>query len=280
MNIKLFFLLSLLLLISTFYSCNNSKNEDMSNQKKVIFLHHSTGNNIWKGNVSKYSYKLFKEGDVQKWIKKYNKKNEIKINIKEQAFPKKQPYGWKNMPFDYYNIWVKNAGDKPFKEEPTLEILTKQYDLIIWKHCYPVGRISENKDSADINSEERTLENYKLQYEALKNKMLEFPDTKFLVWTGAAQVKGGTNEEDAKRQKEFIDWLRNDWSQKGDNIYLWDFYELETEGGLYQKDEYAASTTDSHPNKKFSHTIAPYFGQRIADVINGKGDEKTITGKN
>ena len=251
----------------------------MSNQKKVIFLHHSTGNNIWKGNVSKYSYKLFKEGDVQKWFKKYNKNREQRINVKEMAFPKKQPYGWKNMPFDYYNIWVKNAGDKPFKEEPTLEILTKQYDLIIWKHCYPVGRIIEDKDSADINSEVRTIENYKLQYEALKNKMLEFPETKFLVWTGAAQVKGGTKEDDAKRQKEFTDWLRTEWDTKGDNIFLWDFYELETEGGLYLKDEYAASATDSHPNKEFSHIVAPFFGQRIADVINGEGDEKAITGK-
>ena len=65
----------------------------MSGQKKVVFLHHSTGNNIWKGNVSKYSYKLFKEGDVQKWFKKYNKKSEQKINVIEMAFPKKAPYG-------------------------------------------------------------------------------------------------------------------------------------------------------------------------------------------
>ncbi|MBN1251031.1 MAG: hypothetical protein JXR51_16390 [Bacteroidales bacterium] len=251
----------------------------MKKQKRAIFLHHSTGSNIWKGNVSKYSYKLFKEGDVLKWIKKYNKKNKTDFKVEEKAFPKKQPYGWKNMPFDYYNIWVKNGGNELFMEEPTLEILSKKYELIIWKHCYPVSAISKNKDTADINSEERTVENYKLQYIALKEKMHEFPETKFLVWTGATHVKGGTNEESAKRMNEFVNWVRAEWNEKGDNIFLWDFYELETEGGIYLKDDFAESLSDSHPNKIFSGSIAPYFGQRIVDVLSGLGDEKPITGK-
>ncbi|MDF1550702.1 MAG: hypothetical protein P1P88_22965, partial [Bacteroidales bacterium] len=171
------------------FSCSNQNTEDISIENKAIFLHHSTGKNILRGETSKYLYKIFKNGDVQKWLKKYNKENNTSYIVDDQLFPKKEPYGWRNYPYDYYNIWVKNAGVNPYKEEPTLEILTKEYGVIIWKHCYPVSGILEDTGNPDINSEEKRLENYKLQYNALKGKMHKFPDTKFLVWTGATFVK-------------------------------------------------------------------------------------------
>ena len=59
----------------------------------------------------------------------------------------------------------------------------------------------------------------------------------------------------------------NEWDEEGDNIYLWDFYHLETEGGLYLKNEYAVSPDDSHPNPSFSGKAAPLFAQFIIDVI-------------
>ena len=261
------------------FSCNNKKPENMSKKDKAIFLHHSTGTTVWRGTVSKISWKLFKEGNLQKWIKKYNKKNGANYSIEEMAFPKKAPYGWRNYPYDYYNIWVKNAGEKPYMEEPTLEMLTKEYGLIIWKHCYPVSDISEDIGSPDIEAEEHRLENYKLQYEALKEKMLEFPETKFLVWTGATHAEVNTTEEKAKRMKEFTNWVRNDWDKKGDNIFLWDFYELETEGGLYLKNENMLREGDSHPNRPFAESLIPMFGKRIVDVFTNKADESNITGK-
>ena len=44
----------------------------------------------------------------------YNEEHNKNYHIKEMAFPKDAPYGWNNYPYDYYNIWVKNAGDKTF----------------------------------------------------------------------------------------------------------------------------------------------------------------------
>jgi len=79
--------------------------------------------------------------------------------------------------------------------------------------------------------------------------------------------------------KEFTDWVKNDWNEKGDNIYLWDFYMLETEGGLYLKDEYAVDSKNSHPNISFAEKIIPLFGQRIVDVFAGKADDTDMTGK-
>jgi hypothetical protein len=267
-------------------SCSKQKkNEsiDPMNTVKIIFLHHSTGGNIWLGDRSTlksvYQRKILKESAVTAWFKDHNEKNASDYQIVEQAFPKKVPYGWKNYPYDYYNIWVKNAGALPYQEEPTLEMLTRDYDVIIWKHCYPVGNILEDTGNPDINSEEKRIENYRLQYEALKRKMLEFPDTRFIVWTGAALVKSWTNEDEARRSRQFFDWVKSEWDDPDDNIYIWDLYELETEGGLFLNEDYAMTPNNPHPNNKFSGKAARLFCQRIVDVVENDGKKTSLTGE-
>jgi hypothetical protein len=250
----------------------------MGNDANIIFLHHSTGRCIWNGELSKIKIKLGFDGEVINWFDKYNEENNTTYKITENDFPKKSPYGWANYPYDYYNIWVKNAGNKPFKDEPTLEILTKQYDLIIFKHCFPVSNIKSDTGSSDINSDKKTLANYKLQYDALKNKLLEFPKTKFIVWTPTALVENNTNNDEAERANEFSEWLKTVWDTKEDNIFLWDFRALQVEGGLFFKNEYAISENDSHPNSEFSSKVAPFFCKRIVDVLKGKGDLSNMTG--
>ena len=280
MLLKNLFILFFFLSLIVFNSCKNLEETKMENQTNIIFLHHSTGDRIWNGDLSKIQRKLgFFDGDVEKWFYKYNEKSSKNYNITETNFPKNEPYGWANYPFDYYNIWVKNAGPNAYKEEPTLEILTKKYDVIIFKHCFPVSSIQADSVSNDIDSDIRTLSNYKLQYDALKKKLLEFPETKFIVWTPTALVESRTNKEEAERANEFSEWVKTVWDTKGDNIFLWDFRTLQVEGGLFFKDEYAASPTDSHPGREFSKTVAPYFCNRIVNVIEGKGDISSLTGK-
>jgi hypothetical protein len=249
---------------------NNFKSTTSQKEYKIIFLHHSTGQVIYNaGNeTNRIVRKLFpQKAYVSQWFADYNNANGTNYNITEQFFPKSKPYGWNNYPYDYYNIWVKNAGEQPYLGEPTLEILTKQYDLIIFKHCFPVSNIIEDINQPDINSPEKRIENYKLQYLALKQKLNEFPNTKFLVWTGAVQVESNTTKEQAQRAKDFFDWVKNDWDTADDNIFLWDFYELETEGGLFLKNENATNRSNSHPGKSFAAKAAPLFCQKIIEVI-------------
>ena len=250
----------------------------------VIFLHHSTGNNIWHGDKSTVKSKIQRKiGDgsaVKSWFKEYNKKNGINYKIEELYFPaagQSREYG--NFPFDYYDIWVNNAGNQPADGDPTLEILSRDHDMIIWKHCFPVGDILEDTGQGDINSREKRIENYKLQYEALKSKMHEFPETRFLVWTGAALLEENTSEEKATKTRDFFNWVRETWDEPGDNIYLWDFYELETEGGIYMKKEFAAGPGDSHPNNRFSGRAHIHFCNRIVDVIQNDGKQTKTTGE-
>jgi|WetSurMetagenome_2_1015567.scaffolds.fasta_scaffold140065_1 hypothetical protein len=287
MKTKQHIFIAILLIFSIFSCKQNKKTSDMN----IIFLHHSTGGVIWKGNsstgVSKFAGRisgrlanvLSSKPQLPALFEEYNKKQNKNYVIKEMLFPKAAPYGWNNYPFDYYNIWVKNAGEKPYMEEPTLEMLTKEYQVIIFKHCFPASNIEADQDSADINSDVKTISNYKLQYLALRNKLHEFPNTKFILFTGAALVKSAVTEDEAKRAKEFFAWVVDEWDMPDDNIYLWDFFNLETEGGLYFKDEYAASANDPHPNEEFAGEAVKLLFSRIIDVIENHGNGTKLTGK-
>lgn len=238
----------------------------LTDDTQIIFLHHSTGGCIWGGGVSN-------------WFTNYNIANNKQYNITERAYPKSTPYGWNNYPYDYWNIWVNHEGNVRYEEEDTLELLSRDYQVIIWKHCFPVSNIGLDKGNPNISSSTKTIENYQLQYNALKDKMHDFPNVRFILWTGAALVKGGTTPENAERARRFFSWVKDTWDEPGDNIYIWDFYKLETDGGSYMKNEYASNLSDSHPNGTFSATVAPYFCHRIIDVIQGRGDIHSRTGK-
>ena len=280
---------ALLLMIILVFSCRQQNN---SSDMNIIFLHHSTGRVIWNGGntpskITQFAGRistrlesfLNTNAQLRLLIKEYNKEQNKNYSIKEKIFPKTVPYGWNNFPYDYYNIWVKNAGEEPFMEEPTLEVLTKDYQLIIFKHCFPVSNIKADQDSADINSDYKSISNYKLQYSALRDKLHEFPDTKFILFTGAAQVQSLITEDEAKRAKEFFGWVTDQWDLPGDNIYLWDLYSLQTEGGLYFRDEYAASPQDSHPNDEFASRVVKFLFNRIIDVVENNGNGTQLTGE-
>ncbi len=235
---------------------------------KILFLHHSTGEVVYYGGIG-----------VESWIQNYNALHGTGYTIRDRYFPSGDPYPWDNYPYDYWNIWVNHAGAVPYMEEPTLEMLAPEYDLIVWKHCFPVSEIGPDSGMPDIASDSRQLQNYYLQYNALKSKMHAFPHTKFLVWTGAALTEASTTEAQVQRAQTFFKWVKNSWDEAGDNIFIWDFYSLETEGGLYLPLKYAEGAYDSHPNATLADMAAPLFSQRMVDVIEGRGERGSLTGK-
>ncbi len=101
---------------------SSCRQRDKTSDLKIIFLHHSTGSIIWNGKppsiitkiASRISNdladKLSPKAYLPQLIEEYNIENGKNFFIKEITFPKAVPYGWSNFPYDYYNIWVKNAG--------------------------------------------------------------------------------------------------------------------------------------------------------------------------
>jgi hypothetical protein len=241
-----------------------------ANTVKIAYLHHSTGGNIWNGGVPEF-------------FTTYNGAHGTQYQITEIAYPDTGGgYPWDNYPYDYWNLWVNHTGTSQDQGELNLDQLAAMYDVIVFKHCFPVSAIGPDSDSnpPSVSSPIKTVANYQLQYNALKTRLHQFPGRKFIVWTGAALKKSETTLAQAQRARQFFDWVKNSWDTPGDNIFIWDFWALETagsdDGGIYLNDAYAAG--DSHPNATFSSTVAPYIGQRIVDVIEGRGDTASITG--
>lgn len=270
----LLFLSASIVISLSVLSCKNKQSLTFKDpDANIIFLHHSTGNNVWNGGSDP------KPPRVVQLMKKVNEEKGKKYAITEQSFPKSEPYGWNNYPFDYYNIWVKHGGAQEYKKEPTLENLTKNYDVIIFKHCFPVSNIMEDTGKPNIDSDAKRLENYKLQYNALKGKMKSFPNTKFIIWTSAALTKAATTEENAGRSRQFVNWVKEEWDEDGDNIFIFDFWQIETEGGLFLKDDYAKSEKDSHPNGELSKKASELFVSRVIDIVENNGQMTKLTGE-
>ena len=252
--------------------------DSMTGSVRIAYLHHSTGANVWSGGV-------------QKFIKSWNAEHRTDYRIDELTYPATtggrprllrhlgSRYPWANYPYDYWNLWVAHAGSRRDRGELNLDDLVKDYDVIVFKHCFPVSDIGPDGVTPSVSSPEKTLANYRLQYEALKARLHQFPSKRFIVWTGPALTDGNTNAEKARRAQRWVEWVKNTWDQPGDNIFLWDFYALQTEGGLYVRTEHAMSGTDPHPNPTFSRSVAPLVARRIVDVIEGRGDVASVAAR-
>jgi hypothetical protein len=254
---------------------------------RIVLLHHSTGEAVWRGGLP---------GFVRDWNRAHGTAYEITereypacagdhprmrrllpAKVFNRVFPGNYP--WDNYPFDYWNLWVAHAGRDRDRGELNLDDLAARYDVIVFKHCFPVSAIKPDTGMAAVSSPRKTLENYKAQYVALKARMRAFPHVKFIVWTGAALTREASNPEDAARAAAFADWVKGTWDEPGDNIFVWDFRELETGGGPFLKAEYCSHPGNSHPGRTFSARAAALLGRRIVEVIEGRGDQGSLTGE-
>lgn len=235
--------------------------------QQAIFLHHSTGNGVWRGGVPQ-------------WIHDYNAAHSTNYQVTELSYPNK-PYPWANYPYDFWNLWINNNCNSENPNIACLNTLVKKYDLIIFKHCFPGAAIVADTGNPDITSQIKSLENYKLQYRELRALFDRYSSTKFMVWTLAPLHRLATNAKDAARAKEFVDWVKTDWlSEDGksrSNIYIFDFFELAAETNsspdngqvncLKYAYELKHDNRDSHPNPTANSEIAPHFAQAIVDAL-------------
>jgi len=250
----------------------------MTGKVRVAYLHHSTGGNVWKGGVPEF-------------FKSWNAEHRTDYRITELTYPATTGgrskllrslgprYPWANYPYDYWNLWVAHSGESRDRGELNLDDLVKDYDVIVFKHCYPVSGVLADGDAASVSSSAKTLSNYRLQYEAIRARLRQFPAKRFIVWTSAALTEQNTTPDQAERSRQFVEWVKRSWDEPGDNVFVWDFHALETGGGPFIKPDYAMSGTDSHPNATLSKLAAPLIGRRIVDVIEGRGDSVSLTGR-
>jgi hypothetical protein len=236
--------------------------------QKIIFLHHSTGGGVYQ------------QGNVAQWVQAYNKQNGTSYTITERSYPN-TPYPWENYPYDYWNLWINGACNNNNSSVECMDKLTQNYDVIVFKHCFPGADVLADQGNASVSSNRKSLENYKLQYRALRTLMDSYPNNKFIVWTLAPLHRNATSVANATRAKQFVDWVKNEWLTEDQkvhpNIFVFDFFGLAAElnatpvNGKVNCLKYAYegdhNGSDSHPNLLANQTIGPLFSLFVVDAI-------------
>ncbi|MDA8140543.1 MAG: hypothetical protein M0036_18005 [Desulfobacteraceae bacterium] len=155
-----------------------------ADNERILFLHHSTGAGVYGG------------GDVPGWIEDYNRTSGANYIISERSYPN-SPYPWSNYPYDYWNLWVNGACNSSQTGIECLSTLTQNYEVIIFKHCFPGAAIQADSGAPAANTADQELQNYRLQYRALRDVMDGYPHNIFIVWTLAPLHRLATNAGDA-----------------------------------------------------------------------------------
>jgi hypothetical protein len=135
--------------------------------------------------------------------------------------------------------------------------------------------MSGEGESADtLNPTDKTIYNYKWHWRNIVQVMQEHPQNFFVIWTNAPLVSGATNDDEANRSDRFCRWAKDTLAGGNDpevgafptNVYIFDFFHKLTGSDGKLRLQYAASTTDSHPNGSATDLVAPQFVREIFDA--------------
>jgi hypothetical protein len=207
--------------------------------KQLLFIHHSVGS-LWldEGGLraelikrgfgvhdATYGDKIGEYTDMCDWAEKFaNHMNEI-------------------LKFDYHpDTYYNEAAEN---------------NIIMFKSCFPNSQIiEEGIPPGDVGSKTRSLWNYKATMDSLKSIFARYPQKTFIFVTAPPLVPNQTTLDDAKRAKEFSDWVKGPFienykSETGlGNFYIFDLFNILSDQSNCLNAEYRINDNDSHPNAR------------------------------
>jgi hypothetical protein len=227
-----------------------------------IFMHHSTGDNIWGPNGSTTSIPLE--------MTKYNTTNGYTgadaVNMTSSWWPdgvnsgNNEWYYWHNI---FENKDLTNSDIRP---------ILSANKIIVIKSCFPSSDIDSRGHASDtLSPQNKTIYNYKWHWRHIVKVMKKHPENFFAIWTNAPKVAGQTDAAAAGLSKSFCKWAKDTLAKGLDpvigsfpkNIFVFDYFAKLTDATGYLKSTYAVSSSDSHPNASATALIAPQFVSEI-----------------
>ena len=229
----------------------------------VIFLHHSTGENlIAQGGVRE----AFSVAGYDFWDHGYNSQGLTRPDGAPAGYSYNIP-GDNTDPDGLVHLFSQRLYPWPFNAFSGLT----QHEVIIFKSCFPVSNITT----------EAQLEQYETYYLQMRDVMDQHLDRVFVVMTPPPLNPSATDAAAAVRARTFAEWLKSDEFLKGhSNVYTFDFF------GLLAEDDPAAPDInmlreeyregeDSHPNRRANETVGPIFVEFVTSAVD---DYRVVAG--
>ena len=230
----------------------NSGDAPFSN---VVFLHHSTGNNlIEEGGLRG----LLAQQGIALWDHGYNDQGLRDGSGRFTGYGYSVPAD-NTDPDGLARIFAQRAYNLPVN---TLSALL-QHDVIIIKSCF---------DPANHILSDEQLQTYKAWYLGMRDAMDRHPQRLFIVMTIPPLNATATNAQEAARARALADWLASAEFLAGHpNVATFDLF-----GSLAERSSSArdfnmlraaySNGSDSHPNRLANETVAPVFAGYIMHV--------------
>lgn len=217
---------------------------------QIIFLHHSSGHNlIEEGGVrqglSALGYEFYDHG--------YNGDG-LRLADGTYTGTNFDVPGDNTDPDGFAEIFSQPLHDPP---DNTFSHLM-QYDVIMFKSCFPVSNIWG----------EEHLEEYQSYYLTIRDRVDQYPDKLFVIVTQPPQVPGSSDPEEAERARRWVNWLQSDEYLGGrSNLVVFDFFDLLAGEDNFLRPEYRYDDYDAHPNTLANSIIGPIFVEFIDQAI-------------
>jgi len=224
-----------------------------------IFLHHSTGENIWGPNGSNTS--------VPQEMVRYNNQHGYSgnnaVTMNESWFPENNDNEW----WIWHQIFETNT---PENISPFLQ----NNRIVMVKSCFPSSAIEGVGGPGDtLTPDYKSIYNYKWHWRHIIRVMRNNPMNFFVIWTNAPLTQEETNQNAAMWSKRFCKWAKDTLAAGLDpvfglfprNVYVFDFFSKLTNASGYMLPQYAQDPHDPHPNAAATQLIAPQLVNEVFD---------------
>ncbi len=209
---------------------------------RIIFLHHSCGQNLIEGGqvregLTRLGYEFFDHG--------YNGEG---LRLADGSFSGES-----------FNVPDENTDpdgfslifSQPLHDPPdnTFSHLMR-YDVIAFKSCFPTSNIADDNQLAA----------YQTYYLSIRDTTDRYPEKLFVIVTPPPQVPNSTNTAEARRARQFAEWLGSDEYLNGHpNLITFDFFGMLAGDDNTLQPGYRVDEWDAHPNDLANREIGPDF---------------------
>ena len=226
-----------------------------------IFLHHSTGRNIWGPNSSNTSI----PAEITTYNTDHSFSGDEECSMNEEWFPDNHGNEWA----DWHHLF-----DSDYSDDDVWPFINSN-KIVVIKSCFPSSHVTGWGQPSDTNNFTlKSVYNYKWHWRHIIKIMESHPENFFVIWTNAPLVAASTSDSEASWSHVFCKWAKDTLANGLDpeygafpkNVYIFDFFHKLAGDDYKLKPEYAVSSGDSHPNSAATELVAPQFVQEIFDA--------------